>query len=306
MSNRCNDCAKAHDTTHRLPRWAIVRHIVQACAFMLFCAPILAAGWALFGLTPGFEEKTATPADLPLYGSFASSSLAGFDLLDPFAYLQTLAASKSFVPGAAVAALAIALVYALVRGRAFCGWVCPLGTVLEAIEWVASRIRRALGLKPQDAQAPLPRRTKVGIAAGAIVLSALVSVPVFEAVSPLSAVHRLVLFGSTVGVTTFVLAVVLDVLWGKRVWCRCLCPLGGFYEAIGRIGFANVRIDHAACVHCDRCQEACPADPQILTPSIDGAESFVKAGDCMACGACVDACPTRALSLRIGADRLKT
>ncbi len=266
----------------------------------MFLIPVLAAGWRLFGMTPGFEEQASTPAELPLYGSFASSSVLGIDLLDPLAYLQTLAASRAFVPQAAIAALVVVVVYALLRGRAFCGWVCPLGTVLEAVGWIAGRIRRALKLRPQPAASPLPRHAKIVSTGLVIALSAIVGFPVFEAVSPISAVHRLVLFGSSVGIVTFALAAVLDVFWGKRAWCRTLCPLGGLYEAIGRAGLVSVRIDHGACVHCDLCKDACPADPTILDPAINGAERRVKAGDCMVCGACADACPSRALSLRIG------
>lgn len=300
MSTGADDRTAHGAPKRRFARWGIARHIVQACALVVFLIPVIAAGWSLLGMTPGFEERADTPRELPAYGSFASSSLFGIDLLDPLSYLQTLAASRTFVPGAAAAALVVVVAYALVRGRSFCGWVCPLGTVLEAVGWIAGRIRRALGLDPQDTATPLPRRAKIITAGVVIVLSALAGFPVFEAVSPLSAVHRLMLFGSTAGVVTFVLAVVLDVLWGKRSWCRCLCPLGGLYEAIGRVGLANVRIDHGACVRCNQCKDACPADPAILEPVIDGREKRVRAGDCMACGACVDACPSRALSLRLG------
>ena len=57
--------------------------------------------------------------------------------------------------------------------------------------------------------------------------------------------------GDTV-LTVAVLAIVLtELFWGYRVWCRSLCPLGGFYEALGRFGQVNVKIDPAACIHCD-------------------------------------------------------
>ncbi|MGN0960196.1 MAG: 4Fe-4S binding protein, partial [Coriobacteriales bacterium] len=85
-----------------------------------------------------------------------------------------------------------------------------------------------------------------------------------------------------------------------RVWCRALCPLGGFYEAVGTVGQVNVKIDHEACIGCDACKRACLCDPEILDPALAGTESFVSAGDCMACGKCVDACPTNALKLGLG------
>ena len=97
------------------------------------------------------------------------------------------------------------------------------------------------------------------------------------------------------------LAIVLtELFWGHRVWCRSLCPLGGFYEALGRFGQVNVKIDPAACIHCDACKHACLSDPAILEPALDGCDAIVRAGDCMACGSCIDACPTRALSFTLG------
>lgn len=279
--------------------WNVARHVVQACALVLFFVPLLAAGWSLLGMTPGFEEQAATPAGLPLYGSFASSSVLGLDLLDPLAFLQVTAAAKTIVLPALLAALPVLMVYALVRGRAFCGWVCPLGTVLELVD------KAGRALRTPAKERVLPRHAKLWTALGVIALSAATCVPVFEAVNPINAVHRALLFGSTAGVWTFALVVALELFWGRRVWCRALCPLGGLYEAAGRVGLANVRIDHEACVQCDRCKAACLADPEILEPALAGKERFVSAGDCMACGACVDACPTRALSLKAGFDHYR-
>lgn len=278
-------------------RWTMARHAVQAVAFVLFSIPLIAAGWKLFGMTPGFEEKAVTPAQLPFYGSFASSSIFGLDLLDPLSFLQTAAASRTIVPSALIAALTVIVVYAAIRARAFCGWVCPLGSVLELVD----RIGSAMNIPSKERT--LPRRTKVWVAIGVIALSAITGIPVFEAVSPISAVHRAMLFGSVVGVWTFVLVVVLELFWHRRVWCRALCPLGGLYEAIGRIGIVKVGIDHETCVRCDRCKDVCPADPAILDPAIQGDASYVAAGDCMACGACVDACPSRSLSMHVGVGR---
>ena len=114
-----------------------------------------------------------------------------------------------------------------------------------------------------------------------------------------------ILLGSVAGLWTLAAIVVLELFWSHRVWCRSLCPLGGFYEAIGRFGLVNVRFDRAACIHCDACKAACLADPEILDPILNEQDTFVRAGDCMACGSCVDACPTKALSLNAGLDRYR-
>ena len=69
------------------PRFRIAwaRHAVQIFALALFCTPLLTVGWQLAGLFPGSEDALPTPAELPFFGSLSSSTVAGVNVLDPFA-----------------------------------------------------------------------------------------------------------------------------------------------------------------------------------------------------------------------------
>lgn len=274
--------------------WFWVRHAVQVAALVLFAAPLLIAGWGLLGLNTGGDAAVTTPAELPFFGSLSSSSIAGISLLDPFATLQVIAASKTFMLDWLLFALPVLVVYGLIRGRAFCGWVCPVNLLLEVLDW----LRQKLGITVSEA--PVPRHAKMWIALGVLVLSALTSIPLFESFSPISAINKGLLFGSVAGVWVLLAIVLVELFWGHRVWCRALCPLGGFYEAIGRVGLVNVKMNHEACIHCDICKKGCLADPVILDAVLEGSEVIVRAGDCMACGKCVDSCPTKALTFTLG------
>ncbi len=266
---------------------------------VLFCLPLLVAGWGLAGSFASTDVAAPTPAEGVFYGSLSSSSVLGVTILDPLAATEVIAAAKTVSAGLLVGVLPVLVVYGLVRGRAFCGWVCPVNLLLEGLDW----LRRKLGL--QVAEQTVPRRAKIGIAAGVVVLSALLSFPVFQAFSPIGAVNRGILFGAFSGLGVLAAIAVLELFWSRRVWCRALCPLGGVYEALGRIGQVNVAIDHDACIHCGKCEAACLADPEILQPALAGEDRIVRAGDCMACGACIDACPTDALAMSLGRARAK-
>lgn len=274
-------------------RWTLVRHTVQVLVFALFAIPMVAVGWNLFGRYEGGDDALPVPFDLVFAGSLSSSHIGDVNLLDPFAALQVMCASHAFDPTWLVMALPVVVVYGLVRARAFCGWACPVNLLLEMVD----ALRAKFGLRVRERV--VPRHAKLGVAAAVLVLSALVGIPVFEAVSPISALNKGLVFGSVAGAVTLVLIVAAELFWGHRVWCRALCPLGGFYEALGRVGLARVRIDHDACTKCGSCLRACLADPVILEPVVSGTETVVRAGDCMACGACVDVCPERALRLTV-------
>ena len=274
--------------------FTIARRIVQVATLLLFMAPVILAGWGLFGLFGAGDDAVATPSGFPFYGTLSSSSLFGITLLDPFAALQAIVASKSFALDMLIGALPVLVVYGLVRGRVFCGWFCPVNLLLEIVDW----LRVKLGIKVSERV--VPRHVKVYVALGVLVLSLLLSFPVFEALSPISFINKGLVLGSMVGGVTLVAIIVVELFWGHRVWCRSICPLGGFYEVLGKVGLVNVHIDHEACISCNACKKSCLCDPEILDPAIAGDDGIVRAGDCMLCGKCVEACPKQALSIRIG------
>ena len=274
--------------------FTIVRHIVQVIVLAVFLVPVFFAGWSLFGGTVGGDNAMGTPADVFFYGSLSSSSIFGINLLDPFAFLQYVVASKSIALDSLLAVLPVLVFYGLIRGRAFCGWTCPVNLLLEIIDWIR------LKLKIKVEERVLPRHAKVYVAAGVLVLSLVLSFPVFEALSPISFINKGLIFGSLVGGITLLAVILVELFWGHRVWCRALCPLGGFYEVVGKVGLLNVAIDNETCIGCNKCKKACLCDPEILDAPVAGEDVIVRAGDCMLCGKCIEACPVEALSIKIG------
>lgn len=273
--------------------WTIARRIVQVVILCLFAAPLLLTGWGIAGAYVGTGNEFAldvVPADLAVWGSLSSSQILGIDLLDPYATVQVIAAGKTVV-GTMVWCLPILIGFALIRGRAFCGWACPVNLLGEAVDWLRKK------LKIEVSEMPVPRIAKPIIALAVVLLSAVTSIPVFESFSPIGAFSRGLLFGSLLGVYTLIAIVLVELFWGHRVWCRSLCPLGGFYQVVGTVGLLSVKIDHDACIKCNKCKQACLADPAVLDDAVAGDEDRVRSGDCMLCGACVDHCPTSALKI---------
>ncbi len=272
----------------------VARRAVQLAMLALFCVPLLAAGWGLAGALGVGGAEAATPAEGLFYGTLSSSSAMGVTLLDPLAVAEMAAASRTVDPMWLVGVLPVVAVYGILRGRAFCGWVCPVNLLGEGVD----RLRRLL--KIPDAGFSLPRRAKVAVAVSVVVLSGALAIPAFELFSPIGAVSKGLAVGAFAGVATLLAVLACDLLGPRRLWCRSVCPLGGCYEVLGKVGQLNVAVDHSACIHCGRCEQACLCDPSILAPALEGRSPIIAAGDCMACGACIDACPVDALRFRLG------
>lgn len=259
-----------------LRKWTLTRRLVQWGILLLFISPLF---------------LVQIESDNFFFGSLASSTILGITLTDPFAALQVLFASREISFAYLGGALLIFVFYLFIRGRIFCSWVCPLNTILE----ITDKIRKYVKLP--DLQ--MNRNQKKYYALLTIILSFLIGVPIFEILSPIGFTMRNLLFTYGVGIWIIVAIVLFDLLVSKRGWCRYLCPLGGFYQSIGRFGLFQVRFNHDACVGCTTCRSVCFADPDILEPAINRETMFVQAGDCSLCGACVDHCPFNALEITL-------
>ena len=96
-------------------RYLILRRLAQAGVFALFLAGPLA----------GVKIAEGTIA--------SSMTLKVLPLTDPFMLSQSLVA-RHWPEGLALIGAAIVLaVYALVSGRAYCSWVCPINPVTDQI-----------------------------------------------------------------------------------------------------------------------------------------------------------------------------
>ncbi len=261
----------------KLPKWTIVRRIVQVTMLVLF-------------LTPLFLVEVE--GDNFIFGTLSSSNIFGITLNDPFGTLEILFAAKTINWTLITGALIVLAFYALIRGRVFCGWVCPVNLILE----MTGKLRKVFKIKRKN-NLTLHRHTKIWVAVIILVLSFVTSLPVFELFSPIGTIMKGLVFSLSLGLWSFIAIILLEIFFAERIWCRSLCPVGGLYEAVGKVGCFSVKIDHESCKKCNRCKTSCIADPTILDDAVEGKAKYVTAGDCMLCGKCVDVCNDHALSI---------
>jgi len=234
-----------------------------------------------------------------IVGSPNGTELLGLvPFTDPLVALEVGLASRTWMGTVALGA-GLTLGLALLLGPVFCGWLCPLGLLLD----LAGAPRRALERWLPRRRLPelrFPREIKVGLLLGALAFSLVRRAPVFAALSPIQGVARVLLFGVEAALWVVAGLVLLELV-APRVWCRSLCPLGALYGAVGRRGLLRVRIDpeRAGQIRCQRCELACPMGLRVMSDfSLRGA-AFVDHPDCTRCGACTEICPNEVLRLGV-------
>ncbi|MHB8089606.1 MAG: 4Fe-4S binding protein [Anaerolineaceae bacterium] len=284
-------------------RWVIARKITQGLSFIVFFLAVV------------FSRQNGLPANL-----------VDFTIrLSPLAMLSHLFSSKTFLAGSALSL--ILLLSSLVVGRAWCGWLCPLGTILDLIRF--SKIKNRYQ-PPENL-----RKIKYGLLI-IILLSALFGNLTLLFFDPLTifirstsltilpamdrsifAVEKMLIkipflaepvftfdgwlrpailpssapsiqYALLVGL--FFIAIILLNLVAERFWCRYICPLGALLGLPSRLAVFQRRTK-ASCSECGLCSNDCPTD------TINPQKNYLSdPSECTLCMNCLQSCQKNSLS----------
>jgi polyferredoxin len=257
------------------------RHVVQA-GFLL---TILLIGWQfshfVHGLEAGREVGTRPPG------------VEGFLPIAALLSLRHLFSTGEVHPvhPAGLVILLLVLATGLLVKRAFCSWVCPIGTISEALAALSLRLfRRRLGL-PRFMDIPL-RSLKyllllffiyaVFFQMGPSAVADFLDSPYnrvadvkmlyfFEQISP---------FGLKVLLALVGLSIVIP-----YSWCRYLCPYGALLGAASLLSPLKVTRHAPSCIECNLCTKACPQRLPVARLA------RVRSDECFGCLSCVAVCP---------------
>lgn len=247
-------------------KYLIARRITQtAILFLLFAGN--AFGWRF------------------LRGNLSSARLLdAIPLTDPFAMIQNTLAGAAISRDLLIGALIIFISYAVIGGRVFCGWVCPVNMITDA----ANKLRRIIGLDFQTLPGNGNRIARYCILGLSLIFSLILGVGAFEWISPIGALNREIIYGMGLGWTLVSAVFLFDLFALKNGFCGYICPLGAFYALTGRFGFLRVRHDKNKCVSCMKCIDFCPEN-QVLH-MVGRQSGVVLSGECINCGRCIEVC----------------
>jgi ferredoxin len=181
------------------------------------------------------------------------------------------------------------LLMTLLLRRAFCGYMCPIGTISEWLRSIAKRLRI-----PEVRVPPAVDRVlsplKYVVLAVILYTTWKAAELLFRAYDPCYALISR--HGADITVWAYVVAgaIVLGSLIFSLPFCRWLCPFAAVLHPLSRIGLTQVTRDEDSCKNCGKCNKVCP----VAIP-VDQV-TRVNHASCLSCFNCVDACSNLGVS----------
>jgi polyferredoxin/Fe-S-cluster-containing dehydrogenase component len=250
---------------------------------------------------------------------------------DPLVALITILATKKLIFLPFLLAF-IVLIFTLIFGRFFCGWICPLGTTIDGSDYLTRRLRKAKRPAKRNY-----RLWKYSLFIG-IVIAAFFSVQLIWLLDPISLLTRSMtivlyplfayfvettlniligigLFQDTLfsfydslrgsilplepiifhqGIIIFIIFLLILLVGAltKRFWCRYLCPLGALLSLSSKFRIFKLTVDDK-CIDCGRCYRECKMD------AINDDYRTSSQLECIECMNCVTICPTKAIDFKL-------
>lgn len=274
------------------PSWAAspIRRLIQSLCFVAFMVGLFYVCWPYGAQDLGndFAAKERIDAEI-------------FLTLDPLVSLSTAIAARQWVGSLCGAGLILVICLFIPRG--FCGYVCPLGTLLDVFDWTLGR------------RAPAHRLTRLGwwvnlkyLVLGTVLLAAIFGVLLSGFVAAIPVFTRAMVFmfnpvqtglfkgwyqvpdmhtGHTMSIGLFAGILALSLV-EKRFWCKYLCPTGAVFS-IANLLRLNERKVATSCIKCGQCDKAC--DFAAIQDNY-----ATRHADCSFCQTCGGACPVEAIS----------
>ena len=176
-----------------------------------------------------------------------------------------------------LALFAVSLVAELIFGRFYCGYMCPMNTVMIPTDWLSRKQKIKTGKTPEW--------LKSGRFAWAILAVSMASMLALKRLKGVNFPILPLLLGVSILVT---------LRYHPSVFHNLLCPFGAVQKIFAKKPVFSQRVDQDKCIGCKLCEKVCPSTAIAVT-AMDR-KAHVRDNICHQCTSCQQVCPKSAIS----------
>ncbi|WP_020611367.1 4Fe-4S binding protein [Sediminispirochaeta bajacaliforniensis] len=241
---------------------------------------------ALITVNHALEEKGI--ATIPLFASASTHAVCPFGGVVTLGQLFTSGTFVSKIHESSIVLMIAAFLIAILFGPAFCGWVCPFGTVQEFVGKMGKKIfgNRYNRILSSKIDRPF-RFLRYVVLLWVLYSTTVTGKLIFADYDPYYALFNFWSGEVAMSGIIILLIVLLLSFLVERPFCKYACPYGALLGLFNLVRIFGIRRRNSSCINCKACDKACPMNITVST-----AES-VRNHQCISCLKCTSeaSCP---------------
>jgi len=171
---------------------------------------------------------------------------------------------------------AASLLLAVFFGRIYCGYVCPMNTLMLPTAWLSKKLKIQSAKNPKWLEWRFLPWLGLLLSLAAMLLA-----------------KRVLQVNLPVLPFWLALSVLVTLRYKPEVFHNLLCPFGPLQKFFGRFARMSRQVAPDACIGCHKCEKACPA--KAIAVVSDTRKAVISQSMCLQCAECQNVCPTAAI-----------
>jgi|SRR5690554_1109388 len=170
----------------------------------------------------------------------------------------------------------LSLIAVLFFGRVYCGYACPMNTLMIPTEKLAKRLKLQTGNTPKWLGAGRLAWVTLGLSVAGMLFA-----------------KRILKINLPILLIWLAISVIVTLRYKPAVFHNLLCPFGAVQRVFARYAVRSKKVNEEVCIGCRLCERVCPA-AAIAVPG-NGESAVINSSLCHQCANCQQVCPEIAI-----------